>query len=480
MKYCLYLISFLMLAGTMKADDETFADMSKMKYVTSFDEAKGISRRTGKPIFINFYAKWAGPCQGMDKLVFSDEQFAKYMDDKFVNYIIDVKTPEGKEMVKKYGVDSYAYYAVVDCNGEVIQPIGRGAPLPDFKEDVSIALSPKTSWASTKAKYETGNYSKKDLRNYINSLRVAGIGKELRKRINEYMGMLSPKEYLKKENWDILFYERSRNNSFYRYVVENKPAFINKFGENKVNKFLTKSFALDVFNNATRDVDLAVIDAIDAELKAAVLPDTANIVIVHNIGKLRANRRYVDMFKYMDEYGHYLESEPMLRQSIERSFYFNSLKGDDKEALVDYLQRAIKRESKGNAAKLQDLLVSIQESPKGIVFEENPMADVLAKAKKENKLVFVDCYTSWCGPCRNLATNVFTRDEVGKYFNEKFVNTKVDMEKGEGPELSKKYGVSAFPTMLILDHDGNEAGRVVGFRASDELIDAVEKVVNNR
>lgn len=477
MKYYLFIISFLMLAGSLKASDENTAAMSKMKYVSSFDEAKGISRRTGKPIFINFYAKWAGPCQSMDKLVFSDEKFAKYMDDNFVNYFVDVKTPEGKEMVKNYGVQSYAYYAVVDCNGKVIQPIDRGAALPAFKENVAVALSPKTSLAGTKAKYESGDYSKKDLKNYINSLRVAGQGKDFHKLINEFIGMLSPKEYLKDENWNILYFERSRNNSFYRYLVENKPLFVKKFGENKVNDFLSRAFSRDVLGNATGDADPQSVDALEAELKAAGLPDTADVVIVHNIGKLRAGRRYVDMFKYMDEYGHYLESEPMLRQTIERSFYFNSLKGDDKEALVDYLQRAIKRESKLNASKLQALLVSIQEPPKGIVFEEEPMSDILAKAKKDNKLVFVDCYTSWCGPCRNLATNVFTLDEVGKYFNEKFVNTKVDMEKGEGPELAKKYGVSAFPTMLILDHEGNEVGRVVGFRGSEALIEAVEDVV---
>ena len=44
MKYYLLLISFLLLAGHIKADNEASAAKSKMIYVSSFDEAKGVSR----------------------------------------------------------------------------------------------------------------------------------------------------------------------------------------------------------------------------------------------------------------------------------------------------------------------------------------------------------------------------------------------------------------------------------------------------
>ena len=73
---------------------------------------------------------------------------------------------------------------------------------------------------------------------------------------------------------------------------------------------------------------------------------------------------------------------------------------------------------------------------------------MLEQAKKENKLIFMDCYTSWCGPCKMLAKEVFTDPDVAAFFNEKFVNAKVDMEKGEGPALKKQYGVNAFPTLF--------------------------------
>ena len=70
-------------------------------------------------------------------------------------------------------------------------------------------------------------------------------------------------------------------------------------------------------------------------------------------------------------------------------------------------------------------------------------------------MVFVDCYTTWCGPCKYMTSNVFPQETVGDYFNPNFICLKIDMEKGEGPELVKRYGIRAFPTFLILRPDGS-------------------------
>lgn len=95
--------------------------------------------------------------------------------------------------------------------------------------------------------------------------------------------------------------------------------------------------------------------------------------------------------------------------------------------------------------------------PEGSLFK-----DAIATAQKENKMVFLDCYTSWCGPCKALAAKVFPTKEVGDYMNPRFVCIKIDMEKGEGPELNRKFEVSAYPTMIIFNKDGGEIGRMVG------------------
>ena len=123
--------------------------------------------------------------------------------------------------------------------------------------------------------------------------------------------------------------------------------------------------------------------------------------------------------------------------------------------------------------------VVVSANAQGVNFiEGKPLADVLVQAKNEGKLVFVDCYTEWCGPCKMMATKEFVKKEAGDYFNAKFINFKIDMEKGEGPEVAKKYDVAAYPTFLILEANGDLRGRCVGSAAIDAFIKKVEEVLN--
>ena len=108
----------------------------------------------------------------------------------------------------------------------------------------------------------------------------------------------------------------------------------------------------------------------------------------------------------------------------------------------------------------------------GIQFETGTWAEILAKAKQQNKYVFVDAYTTWCGPCKWMDKNVFPTAEAGEYFNKNFVNAKIDMEKGEGLDIAKKYSVQAYPTYLYVDGDGNLVHRVVGSMETPKFIAA--------
>ena len=95
-------------------------------------------------------------------------------------------------------------------------------------------------------------------------------------------------------------------------------------------------------------------------------------------------------------------------------------------------------------------------------FQELSLTKALELAKSEKKLVFIDCYTSWCGPCKIMAKEVLPQKEVGDFLNELFVCVKYDMEEGEGPELAKKYKVDAYPTFLLLNADGDLINSIVG------------------
>lgn len=98
----------------------------------------------------------------------------------------------------------------------------------------------------------------------------------------------------------------------------------------------------------------------------------------------------------------------------------------------------------------------------GIVFETGTWSEITAKAKAAGKPIFIDCYTSWCGPCKTLAKDIFTKKEVGDYFNTNFINCKFDMEKGEGIELRRKFSVSVYPTLIFVDANENIIFKAVG------------------
>jgi thiol-disulfide isomerase/thioredoxin len=118
------------------------------------------------------------------------------------------------------------------------------------------------------------------------------------------------------------------------------------------------------------------------------------------------------------------------------------------------------------------------ESTEGINFEKGTWSEVLAKAKKENKYVFVDAFTTWCGPCKWMEKNVFPQAEVGTFFNKNFVNAKIDMEKGEGIDLAKKYNVNVYPTYLYVNGDGELVHRLVGSMESPAFISGSTNALN--
>lgn len=93
--------------------------------------------------------------------------------------------------------------------------------------------------------------------------------------------------------------------------------------------------------------------------------------------------------------------------------------------------------------------------PTAVVFEKSNFETAMSKARLDNKLIFIDIYTGWCSPCLGFTQNVLTNEEVGKYMNAAFINLKYDAEKGEGIEVAKKYHINSYPTLLIVDKDGN-------------------------
>ncbi|WP_116125496.1 thioredoxin family protein [Lewinella sp. IMCC34183] len=116
----------------------------------------------------------------------------------------------------------------------------------------------------------------------------------------------------------------------------------------------------------------------------------------------------------------------------------------------------------------------------GISFTEQPFDALLAQAKAEDKLIFIDAYTTWCGPCKMMTAKVFPDSAVGAVYNERFINAKFDMEKGEGPGLAARYDVAAYPTYLFVNGDGNLVHKGLGYIPKPALLELADVAVSDR
>lgn len=113
----------------------------------------------------------------------------------------------------------------------------------------------------------------------------------------------------------------------------------------------------------------------------------------------------------------------------------------------------------------------------GITFFKGSWKEVLAEAKRQNKPVFVDIYTTWCGPCKLMAKQAFPDAKVGEKFNASFINYQIDAEKGEGIDVARKYAVNAYPTSLYISANGDLIHRAIGYGGIKGMMDEADKAV---
>lgn len=108
------------------------------------------------------------------------------------------------------------------------------------------------------------------------------------------------------------------------------------------------------------------------------------------------------------------------------------------------------------------------------------LSAIMEKAERSDKLVFVDVYADWCAPCKMMDRDVFTHRQTADLLNRNFINYKVDVERGNGPDLAVLYGVHVYPTLLFLDQDGRVLARKDGAAYQSEIKGLVQKALAAR
>ena len=468
MKSLISIITLLMLNLVVFGQGVNFEHLT-------FDEALAKAKAENKLIFMDCYTTWCGPCKYMTENVFPQEKAGEYFNPKFVCVKFDMEKGEGPELAKRFGVRAYPTFFIIRPNGTMQHTIVGGADVEEFIARIEKGLNEKTSLDYLNKVYEKGKMNKKQLMAYQIAL-LDAYDKDKSAEVSEKLNaVLKDKDKMKKEYWPIIENDGYGSDNF-KLVVNNVATFRKNIGKEKVDSYL--------YNNYSR--------AIDNTMRRGAKEPAAQL------NQIRQELANLDLEK-KDQLTAKLDLiEAAVNGDVEKAISLASREdsGNDVWSIVSALTTIKSKATKEQAGRIAALgdkfienaapgrektyLETVFEGFKiaahtGIYFQELTYEQALEKAKQQRKRLFIDCYTSWCGPCQYMANKVFTQENVGDFFNKNFICVKYDMEKGEGPELGKKFGVRAYPTFVIVNPDGSIRHKLVGGGEGEEFIKRVEE-----
>lgn len=113
---------------------------------------------------------------------------------------------------------------------------------------------------------------------------------------------------------------------------------------------------------------------------------------------------------------------------------------------------------------------------KEITFYKGSLKEAMMKAKSEKKLIFLDVYAVWCGPCKALKATTFKEPDVADHFNKNFVSLEINGEDNVGKEIVKKYGLIGYPYLVFIDANGTLIKKSLGYYDGKQLLEIVHTI----
>lgn len=126
---------------------------------------------------------------------------------------------------------------------------------------------------------------------------------------------------------------------------------------------------------------------------------------------------------------------------------------------------------------------NINAQEPGIKFDSiQTWEKIILKAKAENKYILIDCFATWCGPCKAMEMNVYNREDVGTFANPRFISVKLQMDSTSNDDkiiiqlrsfarkISQDYNIISLPSFLIFSPDGIPVHKGIGYYEPKEFI----------
>jgi thiol-disulfide isomerase/thioredoxin len=411
----------------------------------------------------------------MSNNVFPLKEAGDFFNKHFVSVEFDMEKGEGLEIAKKYGVKVYPTFLLLDATGAARYRVVGASDLDGFIARVKRGMDPKNAIALLEKEYATGKMKKERMLAYFVALQDAYDAKLAANVKEELLARLTTAEKLTSAYWPVI---KSNTPEMLAFVEANRATLEKNIGKEAVSEFLNgTSIALlnaYITKGERTDAGERLCNTIKTRVEhGEITPNAALSLKLKMADAISAGEERARFVELLFEDLNRLSSDELL----EFGFVFGDLDMEDKLLMNKVAAIADAIIEKAPVEIKPGLIAYFDEYKRaaatGVYWENLTLEEALAKAGKENKRVFMDCYTIWCGPCTYMATTIFTRPAEGDFFNSRFVNVKYDMEKGEGVEIAKKYGVNAYPMFIILNPDGSVQHKILG--STESIIEEATK-----
>lgn len=459
----------------------------------NLESAIAMAKESNKLVFCNFSTSWCGPCKTLFADVYCDQQVGDFMNEKFISLYIDAEAKEWVEVAKKFKIKGYPAMIILDANGKEKARMAGAMSKKDFLNEITINLDDTRTPEGMKKRYEQGERSPELVNDYAYLMMKNGDEKAGYEIVNSYFNSLSDAQKTAKENWFLYkTFALSLKDIKAKYLIDNYKKFYSSVGQNDVEERVFVLLRLDVVsyvsgyhnrNNSfvQEDFDnvISCINNIDIAKKTRLL-SIVNVAKARVKCELNKGDSFSSFMKVCrEEFDNLDKSDCFI---MINNFSTLSLVASDKAkreaiSIIQKYQELYEPAPRDKKSLMDRVVDGLNPVKRGDIIDFKTMSfdEAVKMAASKGKLIFIDCYTSWCGPCKTLSEEVFTAKIVKDYFDKNFINLKIDMEKGEGPDLAKKFKIKGYPTLLLIDGKGNIVHEKVGSDTVEPFLNEFKK-----
>ena len=440
-----------------------------------------------KPVLVDFFATWCGPCKMMANDVFTLEAAGNYFNKNFVCVKIDMEQGEGPAIGKQYEVDAYPTFLIINADGKLMHKLVGAMPLEELIENVECGLK-ANSIAEYEALYQAGKLDKTEQMAYWRLLSISGEVVKAQTVGDDLWGKLSEKDKLNSTYWPLL---RSRATTIegeeMKFVCANREYFEKEVGKEEVGKLIYNSFITElnmmiVYQLPAKKYEK--VPVIKALLETNDVPRKEALLKITELAETRGN---YDEKGYLDILDANLNvwDDSEKRTIFEGAKLFISL-ANGKEQTRRLGEIALRAQEAVKDEVVKEGIINIgltsrRVSGKDGVYWEDlaSLKEVMDRAFFEGRCVFLyfhnDGQTS-----KLIDEKLFSSKEVGDYLNKFFVNYKIHVGEGEGANIARRYGVIVPNMVVVLDKYGAVRHRVSNLMQGDFIKQVNETFDDNK